>query len=242
LPKGHFELLRKGGNASAFDWQAQGGRLEGANEYQIAGDAYVIAAQLGAPYTNWCDAARMYSMVPQPDSILSSARSCITGGTGKDKSEGYLAIAHRQIADVLCDRGVYEEALSHAKEATVLDSSYSWAYASMADALYGLRRFQETVNAEKEAIRLSDGKYASMHFRLGNAYFATENWEFARQSFEKAAELAPKDPASAYNVGLCLQRLGLNMDAAHWFEEVLRRDPNWSDRDDLLNKIRILKQ
>jgi tetratricopeptide (TPR) repeat protein len=163
-------------------------------------------------------------------------------GTGKDKSEKYLAVAHRQIADVLNKRGVYEEALSHAKEATDLDSSNPWGYAILADALYGLRRFQETINAAKQAIRLSDGKYASMHFRLGNAYFDTENWEFARQSFEKAAELEPKDPAAPYNVALCFQHLGLYIDAAHWFEEVLRRDPSRSDRDELLNKIRILEQ
>jgi tetratricopeptide (TPR) repeat protein len=237
-----FELLRKDGNASAFDWQSQGSRLNRADDYQDAGDAYATVAKLGASYTNWCYAATMYSIVPQPDSILSCARSCMAEGTGKDKSEKYLAVAHRQIADVLNKRGVYEEALSHAKEATDLDSSNPWGYAILADALYGLRRFQETINAAKQAIRLSDGKYASMHFRLGNAYFDTENWEFARQSFEKAAELEPKDPAAPYNVALCFQHLGLYIDAAHWFEEVLRRDPSRSDRDELLNKIRILEQ
>jgi tetratricopeptide (TPR) repeat protein len=237
-----FEMLRKDGNASAYDWQSQGRRLGEAREYQDAGDAYTTAAKLGAPYTNWCDAATMYSIASQSDSILSCARSCIADGTGKDNSERYLAIAHRQIADVLNERGVYDEALTHAKEATDLDSSDPWAYAALADSLSGLRRFQETINAAKQAIRLSDGKYPSMHFRLGSAYFDTENWEFARQSFEKAAELAPKDPASAYNIALCFQHLGLYLDAAHWFEEVLRRDPNRTDREDLLNKIRILKQ
>lgn len=81
-----------------------------------------------------------------------------------------------------------------------------------------------------------------MYFRLGTAYFETENWEFARQSFERAAELAPKDPASAYNVALCLQHLGLYIDAANWYEEVLRRDPDRTNKDELLNKIRVLKQ
>lgn len=237
-----FELLRKDGNASVYDWRSQARRLDRAGEFQSAGDAYATAAKLGGLYTNWCHAATMYSMVNQSDSILSCARSCISDGTGKDKSEQTLAIAHRQIADVLNERGVYEEALSHAKEATVLNSSDPWAFSSMADALFGLRRFQETINAAKQAIRLCDGKYSSMHFRLGMAYFDTENWEFARQSFQKAAELNPKDPAAPYNVALCFQRLGLYIDAAHWYEEVLRRDPNRSDRDDLLNLIRILKR
>jgi tetratricopeptide (TPR) repeat protein len=237
-----FESLRKKDYATPYDWASQGGRLARAGEYKAAGEAYETAAKLGAYYTSWCDAAAMYSIVSEYDSILSCARSCIAQGTGKDKSESYLAVAHRQIADVLSERGVYEEALSHAKEATVLDSSDAWAYAAMADALFGLHRFQETINAAKEAIRLSDGKYSTMHFRLGSAYFETENWDFARQSFEKAAQLDPKEPASAYNVALCFQRLGLSIDAAHWYEEVLRRDPNRSDKDELLDRIRTLKQ
>ena len=86
-------------------------------------------------YSDWCYAATMHEMVSQFDFLLSCARSCIAEGTGKDKSEETLANAHRQIADVLNERGVYEEALSHAKEATVLDSSNAWGFASLADAL-----------------------------------------------------------------------------------------------------------
>jgi hypothetical protein len=35
-----------------------------------------------------------------------------------------------------------------------------------------------------------------------------------------------KDDAAPYNVALCLVRLGFYRDAAQWFEEVLRRNPN----------------
>jgi cytochrome c-type biogenesis protein CcmH/NrfG len=47
-----------------------------------------------------------------------------------------------------------------------------------------------------------------MHFHLGSAYFATENWQFALQSFEKAAQLDPKEESAPYNAALCALRLG----------------------------------
>jgi tetratricopeptide (TPR) repeat protein len=111
-----------------------------------------------------------------------------------------------------------------------------------ADALNHLQRFNEAINASKEAIRLSDGKYAFMHFRLGTSHFDTENWELARQSFENAAELDTKDDAAAYNVAVSLTRLGYFGDAAHWFEEALRRNPNRNDRDDLRRRIESLRR
>ena len=72
----------------------------------------------------------------------------------------------------------------------------------------GLRRYEEAINASNQAIRLSDGKYAEMHFRLGASDFDVENWQFAEQSFEKAAELAPTNTAAPYNTALCFLNLG----------------------------------
>jgi tetratricopeptide (TPR) repeat protein len=132
--------------------------------------------------------------------------------------------------------------LSHAKEASAINSEYASAYNQQAVALLGLRRNQEAINAAKQAIRLSDGKYGIMHFHLGSAYFETENWPFARQSFEKAAELMPDSDAAAYNVALCLQRLSIYLDAAHWYEEALRRNPNRTDKQDILKLISKLRQ
>ncbi len=80
-----------------------------------------------------------------------------------------------------------------------------------------------------------------MHFHLAGAYFETENWQFAKDSYEKAAELMPNEDASAYNVALCFQRMGVYLDAAHWYEEALRRNPQRTDKQDLLNLITSLR-
>ncbi len=131
--------------------------------------------------------------------------------------------------------------ISHAKEAIALQGSNAWAYDAMAQALLGLNRPLEAINAAQQAIKLTDGKFALMHFRLGSAYFKTENWRDAEQSYRKAADLDPKEEAAAYNVAICMQRLGFYRDAANWFEEVLRRNPQYKDRADILERIKVLR-
>jgi tetratricopeptide (TPR) repeat protein len=172
---------------------------------------------------------------------LAAARACIREGEGKNGAENDLAFCHRAIAAILNSRNVYTEALSHSKESIALNNTDPMAYGAMAEALRGLGRSREAINAATEALKLSDGKYAIMHFTLGSAYFDIEDWRNAEQSFRKAAELAPTDSAAAYNVALCLARQGYYHDAATWYEEVLRRNPRHQERDEILQKIRVLK-
>jgi tetratricopeptide (TPR) repeat protein len=237
-----LEGLMREGKSTAWDWSSHADSLFGKDLYPQAGDSYRRAAELKGPYTNWCSAALTYSMTPQQDSVLFCARKCIENGTGVKGSDNLLGRAHREIAGVLNERGVYIEALNHAKEATALNSDDPFGYDDMAKALIGLRRFNETITAEQQALRLSDGKYGWMHFRLGSAYFSLENWDFALQSFQKASELDTKEPASAYNVAFCHQKLRHWGDAIQWYQEYLKRNPNAEDKAQVLNTIRILSQ
>jgi len=59
-----------------------------------------------------------------------------------------------------------------------------------------------------------------MQFRLGNCYFATEDWAKAEASFRMAAQDDKTDAASAFNLGLSLQRQGYNGDAQQWFAKL----------------------
>ena len=235
-----FSELGKGGQTNAFDWRSHAQYLDMIGEYKAAGDAYSQAATTFKE--DWCSAATSYDLVSDADSSLAANRKCIDALTGTNGKETQLASAHVSIAVTLNSRGVYSEALSHAKEATVLDPSNAFAFAAEADALNSLQRFNEAINASNEALRLSDGKYAFMHFTLGSAYFGTENWELARQSFGKAAELDPKDDTAAYNVAVCYARLGYFNDAAVWYENALQRNPNRQDRDELRHRIDALRR
>jgi tetratricopeptide (TPR) repeat protein len=238
-----FSSLSQTGQASAWDWTLQATRLDAAKRFAEAGESWQKSAEFNVDWTDWCEAAGSFEMVSgKQESTLYTARKCIALGAGKEKSEGRLSDAHRVVSGVLNDRGVYEEALSHAKESTALNTENASAYDQQAVALLGLHRNQEAINAAKQAIRLSDGKYGVMHFHLGYAYFEAENWQFALQSYQKAAELLPYSDTPAYNVALCYQRLGLFLDAARWYEEVLRRNPNHPEKQDIVRRIAVLRQ
>jgi tetratricopeptide (TPR) repeat protein len=241
--KAWFKALADSGKATAWDWRMNGQQHDRLSEYGEAGASFRQAALLGGGWEDWCEAAGSYAAVPQEqEAALFTARKCVSEGSGQERSETNLAMAHRVIADVLNDRGVYQEALTHAREATALASTDPWAFNAQARALFGLRRFQEATSASQQAVRLSDGKFATMHFSLASSYFELENWELARQSFQKAAELSPSETSAPYNVALCLVRLGFYRDAAMWYEEVLRRDPAHRNRQEILNRIQALRR
>ena len=238
-----FKALVDTKKVTAWDWRQNGKRLNKVMKYREAAQSYREAAMLGGDWTNWCEASISLSLVNgEEDAQLYVARKCISEGSGK-KDPGYLLLeANKNIAFILNYRGVYQEALSHAREATALRPSDSFAFHAQAEALIGLHRFQEAINVSSQAIRLSDGKYAFMHFTLASAYYSVENWQLAMQSYEKAAQLDSQNSAAAYNVALCNQRLGYFRDAAKWYEEALRRRPNHPDRQDILNRIQILRR
>lgn len=224
----------------------QGDRQVRATAYRAAAVSYETAASADQNYwSDWCYAALEWSVAPgnpdPSDLILADGRKCISGGIGQSESEKPLGLAHRCIAEVLVTRNVFDDALNEAREASELLPSDPFSFAVLADAFYGLRRFDETVTASKRAIALSDGKVSSTHFRLGSAYFELKDWEEARQSFEKAAQLDSSDTAAPYNVALCLVHLGYYRDAITWYREVLRRDPKYSDRDQILERITYLE-
>ena len=236
-----FQVLVAIGKASWWDWSGEGDRLYSQATYDAAEAAYQKSAEAGGGYRQWCLTALTAATINHDDVVLSAGRKCIEEGVGQKDSEPILAGAHQGLAAALNRRGVYSEALSQARESLTLQPDNAFAYDEMADALFGLRRFRETINAAQQAIRLSDGKYAWMHFRLTSAYFELQDWDFARQSFQKSAELNPRMFASIYNVALCYSKLGYYRDAITWYDEYLRRNPNASDRTGVEATIKALK-
>ena len=104
------------------------------------------------------------------------------------------------------------------------------------------RRFTEAITSAKTAIRLSDGKYAWMHFVLGSAHFELNQWPEAIQAFKKAAELEPNDSASAYNVAVSYFNSDYSSEALQWYREALRRNPNSTNAQEIVRMIERLSK
>lgn len=196
---------------------------------------------------DFCEASRLFYQTQDYDRQLSNGKQCfdvsndISDSVDKTALEDTLALTHRLTAVTLNKRGVYEEALAHGLEAVALDAEDGFAYYEIAFALKKLGRAREAVEPAKAALKFSDGKWSEFHFLLGGIYFELGNWQLAEVSYEKASELDKDDTAAPYNVALCLIRQGYGRDAAKWFREVLRRDPNYRDKSDLLKRIRQLE-
>jgi tetratricopeptide (TPR) repeat protein len=214
------------------------GFLADRSKFSEAGDAYMEAFQQ-APlvYQYVCSAGYDYYIADRNDDTLSAARKCLELATVKKGAEQEISMAHKEIANVLIIRGVYDDGAAHAREAIAVDSNDGFAYWYLARALNGQRRFTEAVGAAQTAIRLSDGKYGAMHFTLGSAYFQLKQWPEATQAFQKAAELSPKDADAAYNVGASLYNSRYYAQSLTWYREVLKRDPNYSSKEEVLRAI-----
>jgi tetratricopeptide (TPR) repeat protein len=235
-----FELT---GKAVSSDYQRFAAFLEDAREYRAAGEAYVMAAgAAGGTYDEFCSAARNFWTAENLDSALETARQCIELGATVKDSERSVAFAERAISLILVERGVYDQAIAHAKQAIAIDPTDGWAYYALAQGLRSLGRFDEAVAAAKNALRVTDGKHAVMHFALGSAYFGSEDWPHAASAYKKAAELDPADATAAYNTAAALYNEKSYSESLGWWEEVLRRNPKHPDRAHILRTIQEIRR
>jgi tetratricopeptide (TPR) repeat protein len=250
LRKTSFAQLASSTSLSAEEWSDEAyGRYETDHDVASAIKAFQTAGELSQDGIYSCRAV-LYETNDQTlyaDEILNDGKKCVskealTPSKNVNDLNGALSTVNSAMANVLNMRGVSTEAMNYAREATVLNPNNGFAFDALGDSLFYLQRYNEAVSAEKEAIRLTDGKYGYMHFRLGTAYFELEQWRSAQDSFELAWNQDAKNEAAAYNVALCLQNQGYKSDAALWYRRVLKINPNREDKDVITRKIAALTQ
>ncbi len=223
-------------------------RLEYADMLEESGDTAGAAQtnlNAGASpgyHARLCEAARLFSTANQIDAALSAARRCLSGATTATDGDEDAAWAHRLLSVLLRDRGVTDQAISHAKQAIAIAPEDATAFGLLAAALNAAERWSEAETAARSALRLEDGANGLNHFRLGFALFNQSRWSEARASFEQSAKLDPADSGSAYNVALSLVRLGFRDDAARWYEETLRREPSRQDATQIRRLIAEIRR
>jgi tetratricopeptide (TPR) repeat protein len=227
----------------AFQWRSFAAFLEEQDRRSDAAAANMEASRL-VPSDHFyvCSAGTDYYLGNNVDQALAACRRCIELAAAKKGAEGDIGRAHRMIGDLLNRRGVRDEAASHAKEALAIDPNDAWAYHNLSEALQGQRRFTEAAAAEKSAIRASDGKYSEMHFQLGSVLFDLKEWPDAAEAYRKAAELDPKSAVAAFNVANSFYNQPQSESALTWYRDVLKRDPEFSDKETVLRRIRELSK
>lgn len=230
------------GSDTAFDWESTGEILGEQEKFAEAGDAWLRSASLVPTAQRFCKAGVSYWLSNKSDDALAAYRKCVEKATVEKDSEVYTQQALSTMSAILFDRGVYDESVNLAKQAVGLNPNDGFAFINLSRGLNALKRSSEAIVAAQSAIRLTDGRFGYMHFALGEAYFDSGNWDLAARAFQKAAELVPADGSAAYNVAVSMQRQGLFADAAHWYEEALRRNPNHPEREEILKRIRTLRK
>jgi tetratricopeptide (TPR) repeat protein len=221
----------------SWEWSEYARFLDSLNKYAEAGAAWNEAFKLvPTSHTFVCESAGSYYYADEIDLALPAARRCLEMSSATNDSNN-IVNAHKYLADMLTDRGVYEEAANHAREAIVLAPQEALSYHYLARALAKQRRFTEVVSNERTAIRLSDGKFGHMHFTLGLGYFELKQYPEAVQAFKLAADLLPQDSAASFNVAVSYYNSQYYREAIQWYRETLRRDPNRSDKAEILRII-----
>jgi tetratricopeptide (TPR) repeat protein len=243
-----FADMVRADHANEFGWAAHAGHLRDRQAWGLAGEAYAkayrISAQTGSPGGKYaCDAGRMWVLGESSDKALDALRTCIEAyslAARVDTSD--VAYAHIAVASILNDRNVFSQAEVSARQARELAPQNPWAALELSRAFEGEQRPTESAAAAAEAIRLSDGRYSSIHFQAGSAYFDLQDWSRCARAYQKAAELAPQDDNAAYNTALCLAKQGYYIDAARWMEQALARNPSRPDRADIQRRIAIWRK
>jgi len=220
---------------SSYEWDAEGDRRNAARDPSRAAESYEKAAT-GSDYYSYdfCFAAveRYAEPLTDSDGVLLDGRKCIDASVSQSQKQTEhffkteVPFVYGDMAEVLEARGVYQSALEYAKESLAISPDNPFVLSDEAKIFADLDRNSECIAAARAAIRISDGKYPEMQFRLGYCLFATQDWGQAEASFRIAAEADKTDAVSAFNLGLCLSRQGFDSDANNWFREALTRNPD----------------
>lgn len=224
------------------DWFVYAMRMASEKEFEEAGKAYSRAAELASAErkaSNFASAAEEYWFGSNEDAALQAARNALAAASPSESAT--IATANRVLGEVLLDRGVYDEALKHAEVAATANEQNFFTQLLLARALNRMHRNSEALSAAKMALRLSEGKYAFVHFTVGSIYFDMAQWADAEDAFKHAAALDKTDAAAAFNVALSLQNQGYKSDGVDWLEETIRRDPKYPKRAELEARIKKLR-
>jgi len=102
-------------------------------------------------------------------------------------------LLHSLSSRMLVSQGLYDDAVSEARQAVALDANDSASYATLANALILAGQPVEGIDLIHKAMRLDPHYSPSYLITLGQAQFGLERFEDAADTFERAVKRNPDD-------------------------------------------------
>ena len=122
-------------------------------------------------------------------------------------------------------RGDLEQALNAFTRVIELSPRDVQTLNILANIYSRLERHEEAI-AHLEAVLDSDEGSWGVHVALGQSYALSEQWEQARQAFQRALDLNPYSPVVLYDIAVFYRHVGDNEFSRRMFESVLKVAPN----------------
>ena len=125
--------------------------------------------------------------------------------------------AYLGIARVALDRGENKKAIRNLQQALSLKPDNLMAYGMLVKVLLSENRIEEAISASQEAQR-RDPTSPWTHYWAGQAHLQNENYEQARQCYEKSVTIAPEFRKSYHPLAIACRKLGDTESADRYFQ------------------------
>jgi len=135
------------------------------------------------------------------------------------------AMAHKNLASVLHEKGRYEEAIDLAETAVKIVPEFPDAYLILGNCYFMIHRYRDAETAYRKAIALVPD-HASAHLNLGAAYHVTGHFTEALTMFNRAIELDPRLDLAWFNRIHTLISLGYIEQAESAYQQAIQRFPD----------------
>ena len=150
------------------------------------------------------------------------------------------AMAHKNLASVLHEKGLYEEAIPLAKQAIQIVPEFPDAYLVLGNCYFMTRRYADAETAYRKTIALVPG-HASAYLNLGAAYYVTGYFSEALAMFNRAIELDPSLDLAWFNRIHTLVAFGYVEQAESAYQQAILRFPNHPAAEEARIKIERAK-
>ncbi len=129
--------------------------------------------------------------------------------------------AHRQVSFWNNDFTLFSHALD------VTQNNYI-AHNNLGVAYYKLGRYQEAIEAYKQAIRIKPD-YADAHYNLGVACDKLSRWQDEIEAYKQAIKIKPNYAKAYYNLGISYEDLGRYPDAVEAYKQAIQIKPDYAE-------------